>query len=361
VRLLRQPDDGVAQLVRGIDSAKSSIEIVIFRFDQPEVERALASAVSRGVTVRALIAHVNGSGGDGLRRLEMRLLPAGVTVARTGNGLARYHAKFMILDHHELYLLAFNFTNQDINHTRSFGLVVQDRRLVQEALKLFEADTTRQPYEPGLPTFVVSPANARQELCAFIEGAKSELLIYDPKVSDSAMIHLLEERAEKKVNIQLIGQSSSVGERFAIRKLSQCRLHARAMVRDRQIAFVGSQSLRKIELDGRREVGIVFSDPSAVNELATTFQEDWEAAEQIQVLAPAAKVAKKVAKAISKELPPVAPLLDVTLKEMRGDRFDLAVDADEIEDAVRDAVKDAVQVAVEDAIDGAGKNLNAKR
>ena len=43
-----------------------------------------------------------------------------------------------------------------------------------EAVKLFEADTKRQPYEPGLATFVVSPLNARKQLAAFLKGAKKE-------------------------------------------------------------------------------------------------------------------------------------------------------------------------------------------
>src|SRR5271167_2296646 len=127
VRLLQQPNDSIAPLVRGITRAKHSIEVLIFRFDQREIERALASAVARGVVVQALIAHINGSGGESLRRLETRLLAAGVSVARTDNVLARHHAKLMIVDGRELYLLAFNFTSQDINRSRSFGLVLDDR------------------------------------------------------------------------------------------------------------------------------------------------------------------------------------------------------------------------------------------
>src|SRR6202140_649210 len=160
------PDDGLAPLLKGIDSAQSSIEIMIFRFDRTDVEGALARAVSRGVAVRALVAHVNKAGEDGLRQLEMRLLAAGVTVARTADDLVRYHGKMIIVDRRELYLLGFNFTYLDIEHSRSFGLIATHRKVVQEAVKLFEADTKRQPYTPGLATFVVSPANARKELSA---------------------------------------------------------------------------------------------------------------------------------------------------------------------------------------------------
>src|ERR1700686_2561896 len=158
------PDDGLAPLLKGIDSAQSSIEIMIFRFDRTDVEGALARAVSRGVAVRALVAHVNKAGEDGLRALEMRLLAAGVTVARTADDLVRYHGKMMIIDRRELYLLAFNFTHLDIEHSRSFGVVTRSREVVRASVKLFEADTRRHPYEPELDALVVSPVNARQQL-----------------------------------------------------------------------------------------------------------------------------------------------------------------------------------------------------
>jgi len=83
LKLLIQPDDGVLPVVEAINKAKDRVEIVIFRFDRPEIERALASAVSRGVFVHALIAYTNRGGEKELRKLEMRLLAAGVTVART--------------------------------------------------------------------------------------------------------------------------------------------------------------------------------------------------------------------------------------------------------------------------------------
>ena len=57
-------------LVKAIDSARHNIEILIFRFDQRDIERALASAVNRGVAVRALIAHLNGSGEEKLAGLR---------------------------------------------------------------------------------------------------------------------------------------------------------------------------------------------------------------------------------------------------------------------------------------------------
>ncbi len=217
MKLLIQPDDRITPIVSAIKGAKKSVEIVIFRFDRKEIEAALKAAVGRGVFVHALIAYANRGGEQNLRQLEMRFLDAGVTVARTANDLVRYHDKMMIIDRRVLYVLSFNYTALDMEHSRGFGIVTRNHRFVQEAVKLFEADTTRQPYTAGLPTFVVSPANARKELGSFIKKAKKELLIYDPEIADTEMLRLLNERAKAGVDIKIIGRVSERGKgsRFA--------------------------------------------------------------------------------------------------------------------------------------------------
>src|SRR5690348_7627736 len=104
MKVIIQPGDGLQPLLHGINGAKVSVEIVIFRLDRTEIERALANAVKRGVMVHALIAHINRAGQAALRRLELRLLAAGVVVARTADDLTRYHGKLMIIDRRVLYL-----------------------------------------------------------------------------------------------------------------------------------------------------------------------------------------------------------------------------------------------------------------
>ena len=98
MKLIVQPGDGVERIVKGIKKAKKSVEIMIFRLDREEIERALIDAVERGLFVHALIAFTNRGGEDKLRKLEMRLLASGVTVARTAGDLVRYHGKMMIVD-----------------------------------------------------------------------------------------------------------------------------------------------------------------------------------------------------------------------------------------------------------------------
>lgn len=274
MKLIVQPDAGVVPVVQAIRRAKKTIDVCIFRFDIDEIERALAAAVQRGVRVRALIAHTNRGGENRLRKLEQRLLAAGVTVSRTADDLLRYHAKYMVADD-MLHVFGFNFTKLDILKSRSFSVATRDRRAVVEALKLFEADVTRQTYSPASSHLVVSPDSARAMLTAFLKGARKELAIYDIKVHDPAIVKLLKEQVGKGIRVRVIGNVKKDNGAIESRALKGARLHVRAIIRDGTRAFVGSQSLRKEELDSRREVGVLISNPTVTRKLMQIFEQDW--------------------------------------------------------------------------------------
>lgn len=274
MELIVQPGDGIKPILKAIEGAKTTIDIVIFRFDLKPVEKAIEAAVSRSVNVRALIAHTNSGGEKRLRQLEMRMLQAGVTVTRTADDLARYHGKLMIIDREELHVYGFNFTGLDVK-SRSLGVIARDRRVVQEALRLFESDVARQEFEPDADGFVVSPENAREQLATFIKRAKKSLVIWDPKLADPQMLRLLTQRAKMGVDIRVIGKVAKRAPGTLRVQKSPTRLHVRAAVRDCSEAFVGSQSLRALELDGRREVGILTKDPKVVKAIADLFEADW--------------------------------------------------------------------------------------
>jgi len=274
MKLIVQPDAGIAPIVTAIKQAKRSVDILIFRLDRPEIARALQAAVARGVRVRALTAHQNRGGTKSLRKLEMELLEAGVTVSRTADDLIRYHGKMVIVDNSILHVYGFNYTGLDIEKSRSFGVVTKNEKLVNEATKLFTADFDRQPYVPGNDRFVVSPENAREVLARFLGGARKQLLIYDPKVSDDAMLKIITERIKAGVDVRVIGKVESKWN-VKSEKYPGKRLHIRAIIRDGKRAFLGSQSLRRLELERRREVGLIITDDSVVRQMQTIFEDDW--------------------------------------------------------------------------------------
>jgi cardiolipin synthase A/B len=274
MKLIVQPDAGITPVVSAIKQAKRSIDVLIFRLDRQEIARALEAAVSRGVRVRALTAHANRGGTKRLRQLEMNLLAGGVTVSRTADDLVRYHGKMMIVDNKFLHVYGFNFTGLDMLKSRSFGVISRNDKLVSEANKLFTADFDRLAYTPGYERFVVSPENARERLGRFIRGARKQLLIYDPQVSDDAILRLITERIKAGVDVRVLGKVESKWN-VKNEKFPGKRLHIRAIIRDGKRAFMGSQSLRRLELDKRREVGVIITDETVVSEMLEVFEKDW--------------------------------------------------------------------------------------
>ncbi|HKC57500.1 MAG TPA: phospholipase D-like domain-containing protein [Vicinamibacterales bacterium] len=290
MELIVQPDDGIKPLLEVIGKAQKSVDLMIFRFDLKPMEKELEAARSRGVIIRALIAHQGSQGEKSLRQLEMRMLEKGILVARTGDAFTRYHGKMMIIDHEELHVHGFNFTALDLK-SRSFGIVTRNSRAVSEAIRLFEADTLRQEYEPQEDvSFVVSPENAREMLATFIKRARKQLLIWDPKVTDLQMLRLINLRIKAGVDVRILGKVGKRGNAMRVQKMSGTRLHVRAMVRDGDTAFVGSQSLRALELDGRREIGLMVKEPKTVKRMLEVFESDWA---KTDLAAKEAKEAKK--------------------------------------------------------------------
>ncbi|HJY87849.1 MAG TPA: phospholipase D-like domain-containing protein [Candidatus Acidoferrales bacterium] len=353
----------MAPLLSGIRSAKKSVEITIFRFDRPDIEEALKAAVSNGVRVAALIARANRGGEESLRKLEMRFLEAGIIVARTADDLIRYHDKLVIIDRRILYMLSFNFTRQDIDRSRGFGIVTKNVKWVQEAVKLVRADFTRQPYKPGQDTFVVSPANARTVLSGFLQQAKKQLLIYDPKISDKEMIRILRDRAKAGVEIRIIGRIDQ-GAHLGLSKPSPIRLHTRMIIRDRHLAFVGSQSLRSAELDSRREVGLIVRNAKVVRGLIATFESDWASkasakdqdrgkAQEAPLEKPPAipkEEAERAARVLVQELDPLTTTVKKAVKKVVAKAGEKVLKDKGVKDTMKKIVKKAVKQAVKEAV-----------
>ena len=365
MKLIVEPTDGAGPLLAAIKSAKRSVEIAIFRFDRVDIETALKAAAERGVKVTVLIAYANRGGEQRLRKLESRCLAAGITVARTSDDLTRYHDKYIVIDRRVLYMLSFNFTHLDIDHSRGFGIVSTHAVWVREATRLFKADCTRTKYVPKTETFVVSPENARSALETFLKRAKTQLLIYDVKISDKDMLRVLSERSKAGVEIKVIG-SVAGRTQLDVQKLAGARLHARTIIRDRKQAFVGSQSLRADELDSRRELGLIIHDAKIVKTLIGTFEADWTSTKARKEAAPSKapeaaadkpavseKEAEKAVQVLTKKLVPLAASVKTAVRKAVAKSGEAILHDKDIKHTMKQVVKKAAKEAVKEAVENA--------
>jgi cardiolipin synthase len=154
---------------------------------------------------------------------------------------------------------------------------------------IFMADWTHSTAQFNDPNLVVSPINSRNDFATLINSAHSTLLIEAEEMNDSAIEQALANAAQHGVQVEVIlptanistGDSNSQGIAtikqggVQVREDPQLYMHAKIIIVDGRIAFVGSENISAQSLDQNRELGIIVSDSSVLNKLQITFQSDW--------------------------------------------------------------------------------------
>jgi len=130
-------------------------------------------------------------------------------------------------------------------------------------------------YTPRLDQFVVSPFNSRASILSLIEEAREQLLIYEPRLTDRLIQKALEQRAMAGINVRIISKVAKNANAVQVAAYPGERMHVRAIVQDSRRVFIGSQGLRRAELDRRREVGVIVDDKDVVRGVTRIFEKDW--------------------------------------------------------------------------------------
>jgi cardiolipin synthase len=291
--LIIQPGDSFFPIVDAIDSSLKSIHMTIFRMNDPIVRAALSHAVDRGVTVRALVAPQSKGWEKRNRKLGDELAEMGIEVKFPENSgkkkLKRYHYKIMTVDDAQCLILTFNPTQKNLHYARDFGVLVRDHEITSELNRLFEADWEGEAFKPDSLPLVISPFNSRRKLTNLLVSAERSIRIMDAKVRDPEIIALLLQKAAAGCDLKIIGRDmhfDQIVPNFHVKQLARYKLHAKCIVVDTQRFFIGSQNLRKVSLEDRREAGIIIEDEAMARKIERIFDEDW-----LNAIEPAAQIA----------------------------------------------------------------------
>lgn len=284
VSLIVQPGDSFFPIVDAIDSALRSIKMTIFRMDDPIILDALKNAVARRINVQVIVSTDSKGWVKRNKRLAEELAKLGVQVKAmkaTTEKIKRYHYKIMTVDDRLSFILTFNPTRKNLHYARDFGVLIRDEKITTELNRLFDADWRDERFKPAASPLVISPFNSREKLSALIQSAKHSIRLLDGKLKDETVIDLLKQKAAAGCDVKIIGKDTSQNRavnNLRIRKLARYKLHAKCVVVDGERFFVGSQNLRGVSLDHRREVGIIIEDEVIARRIERVFDEDWSQA-----------------------------------------------------------------------------------
>jgi cardiolipin synthase len=299
VSLFVEPDAGAKPLVDAIKNAQHSVWLEMYLLTDSSVINALEDAAGRGLDVRVMLEPKNSPD-----QTIARLNAAGVKAQETnpafdanGGGYGYTHAKVMIVDDQVAYISSANYTLSALggsSSTTDRDYIVEDHEAadVSECAAIFTADWNRVSPSLPDPNLIVSPINARVKLLALIQSAHTSLHLEEEEMSDPAIIQALSAAAGRGVSVEVVvPQSNNASDVQGEQQLTQAGvkvtaidssvgnnlyIHAKIIIADDTLAFVGSENVSTNSLDDNREVGVLVANSQAIQQLEQTFEIDFQ-------------------------------------------------------------------------------------
>ncbi|MSP12547.1 MAG: phospholipase [Chloroflexi bacterium] len=290
--LFVEPDDGFKPLGDLLDGAKRSIRMTMYILTEQDAIDALVAAQQRGVTVQVMLEDKPFGLPTINNKARQTLAAAGIAVKDSNPVFTLTHEKAVVVDDQVAAILSLNVSHAAFTGNREYAIITRDPRQVAEVRQVFEADWQRQSFKPTHPDLVWSPDNSRQRLVAVIDGASRTLDIEAEEMQDKGIIERLIAAAGRGVTVRVVispasgpvdsnapGLQRISQEGVQVRYLKNPYIHAKMMLADQKLAFIGSENISARSLDFNREAGILVREAPILDRLRSVFQGDWNKAQ----------------------------------------------------------------------------------
>jgi cardiolipin synthase A/B len=283
--LIEEPDQGLAPIYSFLSSARGALDMTMYELADQQAESILAADAARGVDVRVILD----------QKLEKSnnsaafsyLSTHGVHVVWAPTSFDAVHEKAAVADGRKALIMTLNLTSRYYSDTRDYAVVDDAGPDAQAIEAVFDADFTGSPAELAGADLVWSPGSEHR-LEQFISSAHRTLLVENEEMSNRGIVSALEAAARRGVLVEVIMtdtgrygselsalSSAGVKVRTYPNDPSVLYIHAKAMVADGTTAFVGSENFTTSSLQYNRELGLITSDASVVNGLASVMSKDF--------------------------------------------------------------------------------------
>jgi phosphatidylserine/phosphatidylglycerophosphate/cardiolipin synthase-like enzyme len=293
LRLIVEPDEGVAPVRELIDSAQTSLLIKQFTFTEPSLIQAVIARRSAGVDVRVMLNAARSGGDRANDGTYARFEAADIAVQWASPNFYVTHEKSVVVDDEVALVATFNMCDKYFTRTRDYGVITDNPLHVAQIVEVFNADWDHADWTPTrYDGLLWSNSNSRLHMARFIDTAKHRLAIQHPKYVDAVILDHIAAAAGRGVNVHVLcGGRHGISDvdvldtfaslrtlrRFGVkvRKQKNLRVHAKLLIVDDVHALVGSMNIDRSAFDLRRELGIAILQQDVVAQLKSVFDEDW--------------------------------------------------------------------------------------
>jgi cardiolipin synthase len=300
-KLIVMPDDSIEPILTAIGGAAKSLRIKIFSVSDRRVLSALVKAHKRKVKIRVLLNPTRHSGEIQNKGARTVLLDAGIDVLDTNPAFTVTHEKSMVVDDASAFIGSLNWDPDNFEDTREFAAISDDPDEVAEVTECFEADWSRQPFEPRRHSNLIwCPDSGRDRVAQFIDEAKHSLFVQNERYQDAIIVEHLVRAKLRGVKVHVMTRPShslrarklveGVGDLrimndvgIGIHQMKHLKLHAKVLLADKSRAVIGSINLTSSSFDERRELAIQSNDPEVVNRLSEVVHDDWRSSHALDL------------------------------------------------------------------------------
>jgi cardiolipin synthase A/B len=290
--ILILPEDGITPIAAAIHAAKQSLKIKMFVFSDLQLIAAVITARKRGARVQVILNSRRRSGEADNERTGKLLEAAGIEVKSGNPAIGLTHEKSMIVDDRRAFIQSMNWEPKNLTQTRDYAIVTSHRDEIRELTSCFDADWSRQIFEPAQGSGLIwCPGNGRERIAGFIDQANHHLVVQNERFQDPVIIERLVRAALRGVKVHVMTRAPhTLKQEKVLEGVSGLRLlddvgikihnvkhlHGKMLLGDHVRAIIGSINFAPGSFDDRRELAIEVSDEAIAQRLEKTARLDWE-------------------------------------------------------------------------------------
>jgi len=274
-QLIIEPEMGRAPIIREIEKADQSIQLVMYNLTDKTLLNALLEQKRNGRDVQVILEKTPYRTTTINKKTISKLKRSDIAWRGSVPEMRFIHQKTLLIDKREAMVMTFNFTHSAFKKQRNFALIIDDPIEVKEIGQHFAADWSGIRAVSRNESLIWSPDDSRQKITALINNAKNEIHVYAQSITDKGMIAALENAAHRGVKVTVIS-NKGLPPLNGITTITDALyyIHAKAFIIDNQTAIIGSTNLTKNSLEQNRELSVVTHDPAIIKQLQKVFASD---------------------------------------------------------------------------------------
>lgn len=281
-QVIVEPQAGYTPYVQAIAGAKRAIDVEAYLVTDSEVVQALKVAAARGVKVQVIVAGNPYDDTSAVTQERQEFVGTKVQLRLAPKAFERpytfMHAKYLVVDPGGPGAIAI-LGSSNIDYSglgggnREYDWETRAPATVNALVSVFQADWNGQAAPAAASRALVLSPGSEEAIVSLISSAKHSVDIETEEFSDvRAVMSALEARLRQHVKVRMVVPASissydmrqvdeMVRDGASVVRLRSPYVHAKLVLVDDRVAFLGSENFSVSSLEDNREVGVEITGP----------------------------------------------------------------------------------------------------